>query len=124
MKFVVLLSSFLFTSILSLAQATYTNGCYVASERRAYVISGSTCLRGFEDCGSSTTGNFIVISRRTTTACTTCAFGGTTRSGVVVDFIVYRCALDDYIPYLILPIGIFGFIYFRRRELTLAVISH
>ena len=34
------------------------------------------------------------------------------------------CPLDDYIPYLILPIGIFGFIYFRRRQLTLAVIPH
>jgi len=39
-------------------------------------------------------------------------------------FTPVQCPLDDYIPYLILPIGIFGFIYFRRRQLTLAVISH
>lgn len=96
-------------------QTRYNNGCYVQSEGRAYVIINGECRFGLLVCNSSISNNYIVLNRTTTTACTTC--GSSPRNGVIADFTVFPCPIDDYIPFFILPIGIFVFIYFRQSYL-------
>ena len=119
MKFLklILAAFLLFIGAKTYGQTTFTNGCYVASQRAAYALTGTTCNKGFLDCSNSPTGNYIVITRMTTTACTSCSFGGVQRAGVLVDFAVFRCPLDDYIPLVILGIAGIGIVFIRRLKI-------
>ncbi len=121
MKFVRLICTLflLFNASNIFGQTLYTNACYIASEQRAYVLTagGTVCSLGFMHCYESTSGNFILLTRTTSTPCTSCSFGGVTRTGVIVDFRVYQCPIDDYAFMLLIPFGIFGFFMLRNRGL-------
>ena len=103
---------FVLSAIFAKAQTSYSNGCYVAAERRVYISINSVCRIGLENCDPSLSNNYIVITRRTTTSCTTCQ--ASAQAGVLVDFNVFPCPLDDYLLGLLIPIGLLGFQYLRR----------
>ena len=99
-------------------QTTRVNACYVASEGRGYALVGPTCFIGTIICDRTFSPNYISLTRVTTTACTTCSGS---KLGVIVDYTVYPCPIDDYIPFLILPIGIIGLIYLRQKHPNLSL---
>lgn len=115
---------FVFTVLILLStknlqgQTNRVNACYVASEGRGYAQVGSQCLIGLVVCDRTVSNNHIVLTRITNTACTTCSGS---KAGVIADYTVYPCPLDDYVPWLILPIGIFGFCYMRKRSLKITL---
>jgi len=103
---------FILSTIFAKAQTSYSNGCYVAAEGRVYILINSVCRIGLQNCDPALSSNYIVITRRTTTSCTTCQTSA--QAGVLVDFNVFPCPLDNYLFGLLIPIGFLGFQYLRR----------
>lgn len=112
-KYFFLVAFILFT-LFAKAQTSYSDGCYVSSEGRAYIIINGTCRYGLLNCDPSISNNYIVITRTTTTACTTC--GPTAKSGVLVDFNVFACPFDNNLIALILASACTGIFLIRRTR--------
>jgi len=114
------LIAFILYTVFAKAQTSYSNGCYVSSEGRAYITISGVCRVGLQVCDPTVSNNYIVITRTTTTSCTTC--GPTAKSGVLVDFNVFPCSIENNLIGLIL-LSAFSGIFIIRRSVLVSPLS-
>lgn len=121
---VLILSSVLFTTIL-FAQPSTQPGCFINNtiQKRVYITTptGTVYPDGVNLLDYTTNGsvciypnNYAVRTGSSLGSCTVTGQGTGTRW----NYIRISCPIDEYISWLIFPIGVFGLYFTRRRTLS------
>ncbi|WP_316782863.1 hypothetical protein [Pedobacter frigiditerrae] len=108
-----LIISILLLPILSYAQQ---NGCQQGNQVfQLNIVTWFTPIQSNCPQGSTTSTQYAQVISSTNTICYIGAFGAG-GTGRIVSYRIALCPIDDYIPFLILAAGGFGFFYLRKKN--------
>lgn len=108
--------SFLFVFIIFFGQNAFSQtGCYVASQNRIYTNTGdpNNCLYYFTFCPNDSPSKSVAAVDPTGT--TTCTYCNNQPSGVLRNYTVQQCPIDDYLWLLLFPLSLVGFQLIKRK---------
>ncbi|PWS26422.1 hypothetical protein DHW03_16715 [Pedobacter yonginense] len=91
-------------------------GCYVAAQNTLYLNTGNVnnCSFYRNYCpNDDPQGEVVAISGSSTTTCNFCYLQSS--SGVIRNYAVYNCTLDDYVWVLPVILGAAGFSILRKK---------
>lgn len=123
-RLIILILTFFLSTRIMYAQPSTQPGCFINNmiQKRVYITTpaGTVYPDGPNLLDYTTNGSVCIYPNqyavRTGSSLGSCTVTGQ-GTGTRWNYIKISCPIDDYISWLIFPVGVFGFYFMRRRAL-------